>query len=60
MDRSALLKNVPYFTTKEQGKGTGIGLYMCKRIVNELLQGDIAVKNENSGAKFSIKLKLEV
>lgn len=48
-----------YFTTKEQGKGTGIGLYMSKRIVNEVLQGEIYAYNKNGGAVFEIKLKKE-
>ncbi len=47
----------PYFTTKEKGKGTGIGLSMTKMIVNEMLHGTIEVHNENKGAVFTIKLK---
>lgn len=47
----------PYFTTKEQGKGTGIGLYMSKRIVCELLHGAIDVENSLDGAIFSIIFK---
>lgn len=47
----------PYFTTKEQGKGTGIGLYMSKRIVCELLHGSIEVANTSDGAIFSIVFK---
>lgn len=46
----------PYFTTKEQGKGTGIGLHMSKRIVNEVFKGKIEVKNSNNGAEFKITI----
>jgi len=46
----------PYFTTKEQGKGTGIGLYMSRKILKELLNGEIAVSNKNGGASFEVIL----
>jgi len=46
----------PYFTTKEEGKGTGMGLYMVKEII-ERMNGSIEVKNTNKGAKFIIKIK---
>jgi signal transduction histidine kinase len=42
-------------TTKEEGKGTGIGLYMSAKIV-EKNNGSISVENTSNGAKFSIKL----
>lgn len=47
---------VPYFTTKEEGKGTGIGLYMSKRIIVEHLKGKISVSNRENGACFKVEL----
>jgi len=45
-----------YFSTKGE-KGTGIGLYMAKYIVEEHCNGELSVKNENGCAKFLIKIK---
>jgi signal transduction histidine kinase len=47
----------PYFTTKEEGKGTGMGLYMVKEIV-ERMHGKISVENRENGALFKIVLNL--
>ena len=56
----------PYFTTKYNNQGTGIGLYMSAKIIHEHFLGQIIVKNENiefnnktyKGAKFFIILPL--
>lgn len=45
-----------YFTTKGEDKGTGLGLHMSKRIVQESLKGELYVQNTQNGAKFFIKL----
>ncbi|MEA3499195.1 MAG: cache domain-containing protein [Campylobacterota bacterium] len=48
----------PYFTTKHQSQGTGIGLYMSSDIVSNTLKGKLYVKNTQKGAKFFIELPL--
>jgi signal transduction histidine kinase len=46
----------PYFSTKEKKNGTGLGLYICKMIVEKYLNGEISVKNTKYGASIIIKL----
>lgn len=46
----------PYFTTKEQEKGTGIGLYMTKEIIKKRFGGDIFAENRDGGACFIIQI----
>ncbi len=44
----------PYFTTKEQTGGTGLGLYIAKLIVEHNMQGCIEIDNTLKGAYFTI------
>ena len=46
----------PYFTTKHESLGTGIGLYMSKTIVLDHFKGSFEIMNEGEGAKFIITL----
>ncbi|WP_129006703.1 sensor histidine kinase [Arcobacter sp. CECT 8983] len=48
----------PYFTTKHQFHGTGLGLYMSKLIVEKHLFGRLEAENTNEGAKFIITIPL--
>ena len=47
----------PYFTTKFESLGTGLGLYMSKTIIEKNMSGSLEVENIEDGAKFSIELE---
>lgn len=57
----------PYFTTKHQNYGTGIGLYMCQEIIEKHMKGLITAQNNDftfknrtyNGLEFIIKIPLE-
>ena len=46
----------PNFTTKEPDKGTGIGLFMSKTIIEENMGGKLMFQNTGSGAEFRIEV----
>ncbi len=48
----------PYFTTKHQSQGTGIGLYSSYDIITNHLGGRFYVQNSEHGAKFFIELPI--
>lgn len=48
----------PYFTTKFENQGTGIGLYMAKTIIEKNMKGEISVNNIKEGVLFTIILPL--
>jgi len=48
----------PYFTTKEEGKGIGIGLYMSKEIIEHNLNGKLTCQNRDDGVVFNINIPL--
>jgi len=43
----------PFFTTKEAGVGTGLGLSLCRSMMEEF-GGSISVRNADEGAMFSL------
>ena len=44
----------PYFTTKSQTKGTGIGLYMSKQITDKFFNGALTLDEKNKETCFSL------
>jgi signal transduction histidine kinase len=49
----------PYFTTKHQSQGTGLGLHMSYKIMTESLGGNLYVQNTDIGAKFFVEVPLD-
>ncbi len=56
----AIIDNIfnPYFTTKHDAYGTGIGLYLAKNIIESRMNGSLGVKIIDFGSCFTIKVPL--
>ena len=48
----------PYFTTKHQSSGTGLGLFMSKMICEQGMDGHLDVRSKKGVTTFSIKIPL--
>jgi C4-dicarboxylate-specific signal transduction histidine kinase len=46
----------PYFSTKGPDKGTGLGLFMSKTIIEKNMSGRLTVRNTGNGAEFRIEV----
>ena len=46
----------PYFTTKGPDKGTGVGLFMAKNIIEKHMDGRLTVSNIGDGVEFRIEI----
>lgn len=47
----------PYFSTKNKGEGTGIGLYISRLIIERNFGGTLTLENWSSGVKATIKMR---
>src|SRR3712207_1036402 len=49
----------PFYTTKDVGKGTGLGLDISYRVVVEEHKGDIRVLSEPGDTRFQVRLPVD-
>jgi PAS domain S-box-containing protein len=46
----------PYFTTRGPDRGTGLGLYLSKTIIEKNMNGRLTARNAGEGAEFRIEV----
>jgi len=50
----------PYFTTKHEFKGTGLGLYILKMLIEKSMQGSIKIYNVNRGVICTLEIPINI
>jgi len=57
-----VLPNVfnPYFTTKHESQGTGLGLYILKMIIEQSMYGSVGISNGERGVVCSIEIPINL
>jgi len=50
----------PYFTTKHEFKGTGLGLYILKMLIEKSMHGSIKIYNVNRGAICTLSVPINI
>jgi signal transduction histidine kinase len=57
-----LLPNIfnPYFTTKHEFQGTGLGLYILKMIIEQSMYGTVEIVNGKNGVLCHIKIPINL
>ena len=50
----------PYFTTKHKSKGTGLGLYILKILVEKSMKGSVSIQNRLEGVECTISIPVNI
>ena len=50
----------PYFTTKHESKGTGLGLYILAMLIEKSMQGFVNINNMNEGVLSTLSIPINI
>jgi signal transduction histidine kinase len=50
----------PYFTTKHESKGTGLGLYILTMLIEKSMQGVVTIENVNEGVLSTLSIPINI
>ena len=48
-----------YYTTKDNHQGAGLGLYISKMIIENIMKGKLTADNTNQGVKFTVEVPID-